>query len=63
MSNPSSRRLKQPPVKVNIFIEEDGSVTFADLFAEVLPIAIKLDPDNKRLKGFMDNIRRISHAR
>ena len=32
------------PVEVEIFIEADGSVTFADLAAEVAPIAEQLNP-------------------
>lgn len=32
------------PVEVEIYIEADGSVTFADLAAEVVPIAYELNP-------------------
>ena len=33
------------PVEVEIYIEADGSVTFADLAAEVAPIAHELNPE------------------
>lgn len=34
------------PVEVEIYIEADGSVTFADLAAEVAPIAAELNPED-----------------
>ena len=33
------------PVEVEIYIEADGSVTFADLAADVAPIAHELNPE------------------
>ena len=33
------------PVEVEIYIEADGSVTFADLAADVAPIARELNPE------------------
>jgi hypothetical protein len=33
------------PVEVEIYIEADGSVTFADLAADVAPIANELNPE------------------
>jgi hypothetical protein len=40
-----SRRRSPLPVEAEIYIEADGSVTFADLAAELLPLARQLDPD------------------
>jgi hypothetical protein len=40
-----SRRQSPLPVEVEIYIEADGTVTFADLAAELLPLARQLDPD------------------
>lgn len=46
MSKPVSLTPKRlVPVRVEVFIEPDGSVTFADLAAELIPIAAALDPD------------------
>lgn len=33
------------PVEVEVYIEADGTVTFADLAAEVVPIAHHLNPE------------------
>lgn len=33
------------PIEVEVYINPDGSVTFADLEAGTLPIAHQLDPD------------------
>lgn len=33
------------PVEVEVYIEPDGSVTFADLEAHMLPVAHELNPD------------------
>jgi hypothetical protein len=33
------------PVEVEIYIEADGSVVFADLAADVAPLAQELNPD------------------
>ena len=33
------------PVEVELYVEPDGTVVFADLAADVLPIACALDPD------------------
>ena len=33
------------PVEVEVYIEADGSVTFADLEAGMLPVAFELNPD------------------
>jgi len=33
------------PVEIELYIEPDGTVTFADLAAEALPIATSLHPD------------------
>lgn len=32
------------PIEVEIFVEPDGSVTFADLASDLVPIATQLDP-------------------
>ena len=47
----SSQRKAEPkavelPVEVEIYIEADGSVTFADLAAEIMPIAFELNPED-----------------
>lgn len=34
------------PVEVEVYIEADGSVTFADLEAGMLPVAFELNPDD-----------------
>jgi hypothetical protein len=44
-SEGDSRRQSPLPVEVEIYVEADGSVTFADLAAELLPLARQLDPD------------------
>jgi len=33
------------PVELELFIDPDGTVVFADLAAEMIPIAQKLNPD------------------
>jgi hypothetical protein len=33
------------PLEIEVYIEPDGSVTFADLAADVLPLARALNPD------------------
>ena len=33
------------PVEVELYVEPDGTVVFGDLAADVLPIALALDPD------------------
>ena len=33
------------PVEIELYIEPDGTVIFADLAAEALPLARALDPD------------------
>lgn len=40
-TTPTPRRLV--PVRAEIFVEPDGTVVFADLAAELLPIAAALD--------------------
>lgn len=39
------------PIEVEIYIEPDGSVTFADLEAGTLPIAQQLDPNWQQGEG------------
>ncbi|GAB4470296.1 MAG: hypothetical protein Kow00124_06350 [Anaerolineae bacterium] len=34
------------PVEIELYIEPDGTVTFADLAAETIPIAHELNPDH-----------------
>jgi len=33
------------PIEVEIYIDADGTVTFADLETEIIPLAKELDPD------------------
>ena len=45
---PESEARSEPvelPVEVEIYIEADGSVVFADLAADVAPLAQELNPD------------------
>jgi hypothetical protein len=44
--NNDSSPANQIPVEVEIYINTDGSVTFADLAAEVIPIALALNPND-----------------
>ena len=37
------------PVQVELYIEPDGTVTFADLAAELLPVARSLSPEEMPL--------------
>jgi hypothetical protein len=46
MKSHQERPLLPIPVRVNIYIEPDGSVTFADLFADILPVAIRLNSED-----------------
>lgn len=39
------------PVEVEIYIDPDGSVVFADLEEQTLPIARQLDPDWQQGEG------------
>ncbi len=41
----SERRPPVLPVEVEVYIEADGTVTFADLEAGMLPVAHELNPD------------------
>lgn len=34
------------PIEIEFYIEPDGSVTFADLAAEIVPVAHSLNPDH-----------------
>lgn len=40
------RRRPVLPVEVEVYIEADGTVTFADLEAGMLPVAHELNPDD-----------------
>lgn len=42
--NPIEEQLPTLPVEVELYIQPDGSVVFADLAAELLPLAMTLDP-------------------
>ena len=42
---PATPEAVKLPIEVEIFIEADGTVTFADMAAEVVSIAIELNPD------------------
>ncbi|GEM_PF-781857 len=45
-TDPPSEQRDQPlPIEVEIYIEPDGTVTFADLAAEALLLARALNPD------------------
>ncbi len=37
------------PIEVEIYVNPDGSVTFADLEASLVPVAQKLDPGSMML--------------
>ncbi len=39
------------PIEVEIYVNPDGSVTFADLEASLVPVARKLDPDSAMPAG------------
>ena len=41
---------QRPSCRVTLFIDPDGSVTFADLVEGVLPLAHRLDPENDRVR-------------
>jgi hypothetical protein len=43
--SPSEDQDDNLPVEVELYIEPDGSVTFADLAADTLPIVKALNPD------------------
>lgn len=53
-SDNNSSSAAQVPVEVEIYINTDGSVTFADLAAEVIPIAMKLNPEEPIRCGVSD---------
>jgi hypothetical protein len=42
---PSSEPEPLLPVEIEFYIEPDGTVVFADLAADILPIAQQLNPD------------------
>jgi hypothetical protein len=46
------------PTRTTFFIEPKGMVTIAALFAEVLPIALSLNPEDKRIEKFVYQIKR-----
>lgn len=43
------------PTRITFFIEPDGMVTIADLFAEVLLIALSLNPEDKRIRKIVSH--------
>jgi hypothetical protein len=48
MTKPSAKKDdsgSRLPVQVELYIEPDGTVTFADLAAELLPVARSLNPE------------------
>lgn len=47
------KRIGNLPIRVTFFIGSDGMVTIADLFAEVLPLALSLNPEDKRIEKFI----------
>lgn len=49
-SSPKAEELKLP-VEVEIYIDPDGSVVFADLEQKVIPIARRLNPGNELVAG------------
>lgn len=63
MKNHRKRQLPPSRIKVNIYIDPDGSVTFAYLLGDILPVAYKLDTENPKLKKLQRGMKviRISH--
>lgn len=47
----ASDRAPRLPVEVEVYVEPDGSVTFADLAAGLLPVVDRLDPAASRSAG------------
>jgi len=45
--------MKNLPTKVTLFIEPDGMVTITNLIAEVLPLALSLNPEVKQIEKFI----------
>lgn len=46
--------------RITLFIEPGGMITIDNLFADVLPLALSLDPENKRVKRFISGQNRIA---
>jgi len=49
------------PTRVTFFVEPDGNVTIDKLFSEVLPLALSLNPDDKRIEKFLSYHNRGKH--
>jgi len=47
------------PVEVTLYVNPDGSVTFADLAAGMLDIAYRLNPDQNLVRDLPDH--QVSH--
>ena len=48
-------KIETLPKRITFFIEPDGKVTISDLFAEVLPLALSLNPKDNRIRKFIKN--------
>jgi hypothetical protein len=51
---PSSDSEPLLPVEIEFYIEADGTVVFADLAADIIPIAQELNPDQPLLCDLPD---------
>lgn len=50
-----SGKITNFPSQVTFFIEPGGIVTVTHLFPNVLPIALSLNPEDKRIKEFISH--------